>query len=112
MTQSITAQSALLILLLIAVVQEITSKAKRGSIPAYRPRPKAPASVREIMENISEGDLVGNNNASSWRRSLRDRKKVPLKCLTFGATDRRPGYIGKLSFLCPYFAAVLTSLGL
>lgn len=47
------------------------------------------------MQNISEGDLTGSNSASYWRKMLRDPKKVPVKLMTFGATDRRPGYIGK-----------------
>ena len=68
-------------------------KLPRGTYPMYNPRPKSATSVREIIRQINEHDITGNT-ASQWASMLQNRKKVPVKVISFQDTDRRPGYIG------------------
>lgn len=84
------------------MISDIVNQCKRRDVPKYKPRPLVGniVSVKSIMQNISEGDLTSSNSASYWRQALCDRKKVPVKLLSFGATDRRPGYIGVCNDTC------------
>ena len=73
------------------VIAEMTADASRRPSYTYHRRPQ-PVSVRELMRQISESELL-STGGRKWRDILMDPKKVPIKLLKFH-DDRRHGYLG------------------
>ncbi|EPQ32459.1 uncharacterized protein PFL1_06835 [Pseudozyma flocculosa PF-1] len=79
------------------MLADLKQMGRRGAHRA--PRPKGvhpPVSVREIKRIVTESDVLGGNAEELARKALedlKDRKKVPIKLLSF-ISDRRPGWYG------------------
>jgi chromatin assembly factor 1 subunit A len=77
-------------------LDDLKENLNRNALPGYHPRLKARESVKALMDKMSDG-VQTNNSTSLYSERLHNRAIVPVKVLSFQATDRRPGYVGTFS---------------